>query len=218
VPPVVARPLADAIAPLRREIADVVAASRCHVVEMDGLDDPSLVGGLAGRARARRPTIGRGTAGETPGSLAVGRRGSAMRCACYRTDPPVLLAALSDPALVQRWLDQAADEVRGLADRALVSHIRELTRVASEVLGDGFERVAERDPHAADALLSDLLAVATWHGWELPIEALGDLDLPVEDLPRGLLAADQAREGASVWLLDDRTVALARTRVAGDQA
>ncbi len=141
-----------------------------------------------------------------------------MRCACFRTDPPVLLAALSDAALVQRWLDQTADEVKGLADRALVDHIRGLTRIACEVLGDGFERVAERDPHAADALLSDLFAVATWHQWDLPIEALGDLDLPVEDLPRGLLAADQAREGAHVWLLDDHTVAIARVRVAGAQA
>ena len=141
-----------------------------------------------------------------------------MRCACFRTDPPVLLAALSDAALVQRWLDQTADEVKGLADRALVDHIRGLTRLACAVPGDGFERVAEREPHAADALLSDLFAVATWHQWDLPIEALGDLDLPVEDLPRGLLAADQAREGAHVWLLDDHTVAIARVRVAGAQA
>lgn len=140
-----------------------------------------------------------------------------MRCTCYRTDPPVLLAALSDATLVQRWLDQTADEVRSLADRALIDHLRALTRVASEVLGDGFERVAERDPHAADALLSDLFAVATWHGWELPIEPLGELDLPVEDLPRGLLAADQAREGAHVWLLDEHTVALSRARIAGGE-
>jgi len=141
-----------------------------------------------------------------------------MRCSCYRTDPAVLLAALSDATLIQRWLDQTADEVKGLADRALVDHLRTLTRVACEVLGDGFERVAERDPHAADALISDLFAVATWHGWDLPIEALGDLDLPVDDLPRGLLAADRAREGASVWLLDEHTVALARTRKAGAEA
>ena len=140
-----------------------------------------------------------------------------MRCTCFRTDPPVLLAALSDAALVQRWLDQTADEVKGLADRALVDHIRSLTRIASEVLATGFERVAERDTHAADALLSDLFAVATWHRWELPIEPLGDLDLPVEELPRGLLAADQSREGAQVWLLDEQTVAIARARVAGSE-
>lgn len=156
--------------------------------------------------------------GAGPGAAALGAEAAAMRCTCYRTDPPVLLAALSDAAFVQRWLDQTAVEIKGLADRALVEHIRGLTRVAGLVLADGLERVAERDPHAADALLSDLFAVATWHGWELPIEPLGELDLPVEDLPRGLLAADQAREGAHVWLLDEQTVAIARLRTAGTEA
>ncbi|MBA3684354.1 MAG: hypothetical protein H0W72_03850 [Planctomycetes bacterium] len=138
-----------------------------------------------------------------------------MKCACYRTDPPALVAALSSEELIERWLAQVTEEARTLVERTLVRHIRDLTMVAGRVLAEGFERVAENDPRAADALLSDCLAVATWHGWELPIEPLGERDLPVEELPRGLLGADASSEGAGVWLLDDETVALARHRVAG---
>lgn len=135
-----------------------------------------------------------------------------MRVSVYRTDPPALLAALSDGELVRRWLAQQEDELRSLVERALVSHIRQLTTIASRILAEGVERVAEQDVAAADAFLSDIFAVATWHGWDLPVSALGDLDVPVEALPRGLLAADRSREGAQVWLLDGQTVALARNR------
>ena len=36
--------------------------------------------------------------------------------------------------------------------------------------------------------------------------------LPVDGLPRGLLAADDSAEGAGLWLIDDEHFALARWR------
>ena len=52
----------------------------------------------------------------------------------------------------------------------------------------------------------------------LPIESLGELELPVEDLPRGMLGADQSADSARVWMVDQRTLALSRSREAGDTA
>jgi len=140
-----------------------------------------------------------------------------MRCACFRTDPAALLAALSSEQALARWQETITDEARALADRALIRHLRALTAVAGQVRHEGVERVAQRDPAAVDALLSELFAVATWHGWPLPIEPLGEQDLAVEGLPRGLLGADASRDGASLWLVDDQTVALARNRIVGSE-
>ena len=76
----------------------------------------------------------------------------------------------------------------------------------------------EADPGAADELLTDLFAVATWRSWPLPLEMIGERDLPVDDLPRGLLGQDAGTDGAKLWLLDDETLALSRDREADDVA
>jgi hypothetical protein len=104
------------------------------------------------------------------------------------------------------------------ADRALITHLRQLDAVANKVRTAGFDAVAAQDPAAADALLSDLLAVATYDRWDVPAEHLGEDDLPVDGLPRGILAADGSKEGAKVFVLDEQTIAIARERAAGEVA
>lgn len=141
-----------------------------------------------------------------------------MRCTCFRIDPPSLLAALADPDLLKRYQQALSDELPSLADRALVRYLRRLSTLASRALAEGFDRVAEDDRVAADALLTDLFAVATYRNWPLPIDALGERDLPVEELPRGLLGADDSTDGAKLWLIDDETLALTRDREADDVA
>lgn len=141
-----------------------------------------------------------------------------MHCTCYRIDPPSLVAALTEPVLLARYQEQTAEEVRSLADRALLRHLKRMSTLASQVMAHGFETVARHDLEGADALLTELFSVATWHGWALPIEDLGTQDLPVEDLPRGLLAADATPDNARLWLLDGRTLALSRDRAAGEEA
>lgn len=141
-----------------------------------------------------------------------------MRVQLFRTDPPSLVAALTEPATVVRYQEAVAAELPGLADRALIRHLRRLTTAASRVLGEGFEGVARADLALADELLSDVLAVATFHGWPLPLEGMGEQELAVEDLPRGLLGADRAADSARVYLLDGTTIAFARARDAGDEA
>lgn len=139
-----------------------------------------------------------------------------MRCHCYHVDQPSLLTALTDEAFIARYQSAIGDELPSLADRGLVRFLRKQSTIATRALTDGFDRLAEQDTAAADGLLTDLFAVATWHGWELPIESLGERDLPVEELPRGLLGADTATGGAKLWVIDHETIALSRDREADD--
>ena len=141
-----------------------------------------------------------------------------MRCTCYRIDPPTLVSALTDAETLNRYQEAIATEVKSLADRALVKHLKRMSGLASQVLAAGFETVARNDLPGADELLTDVFAVGTWHRWDLPAENLGEQELPVDDLPRGLLAADAGSESAQVWLLDGRTLALCRSRESGDEA
>ena len=139
-----------------------------------------------------------------------------MRCHCYHVEQPSLLTALTDEAFITRYQSAIGDELPSLADRGLVRFLRKQTTLATRALTDGFDRLAEQDTAAADSLLTDLFAVATWHGWELPIESLGERDLPVEELPRGLLGADTAIDGAKLWVIDHETIALSRDREADE--
>jgi hypothetical protein len=139
-----------------------------------------------------------------------------MRCHCYHIDQPSLLTALTDEALIAKYQSTIGDEIPSLADRALIRFLRKQITLATRALSEGFDRLAEQDTAAADELLTDLFAVATWHGWELPIESLGERDLPVEEIPRGLLGADTASDGAKLWVIDHETIALSRDRVADE--
>lgn len=139
-----------------------------------------------------------------------------MRCQLYRTEPARLIEALGDAELVRRYRAALAAELPGLADRRLLSHLRRLDRSAAEVLMGGLTQLARREPAAADALLTDLFAVATWHGWELPATPLGEAEADPPGSPGGLLGADPGGEGARLWLLDHATVALARARQADE--
>lgn len=139
-----------------------------------------------------------------------------MICERYRTDPAALIAALSAPAMLRRYLDAQEAELPALADRQMTAFLRRMGRLAGEAMGDGLTLLARRDPAAADALLSDLFAVATWQRWDIPAERLADGEVAVDGLPRGLLGADTSGEGAALWVVDHATVALARLRQAGE--
>lgn len=141
-----------------------------------------------------------------------------MKCSVYRTEPAALIAALTEPASLAKYQQRLAAEIPSCIERGLITHLRQLCTLASGAQAEGFDRVAERDAAAADALLSDLFAVATYDGWPLPVEAMGESDLPLDGLPRGILAADRSAEGARVYLIDDQTIAIARNREVSDSA
>ena len=141
-----------------------------------------------------------------------------MRCELFRTDPASLISALGGEAMLRRYQAATAAELPALADRQLLAHLRRLDALAGRALAHGFTALATQDAAAADALLTDVFAVATWQGWELPAERLADDEIAVDGLARGLLGADPGRDGAALWILDPGRVALARLRQASGDA
>jgi hypothetical protein len=139
-----------------------------------------------------------------------------MRCERFRTDPATLIEALAAAPLLDAWLEAQQAELAWLADRTLTAHLRRLTALAGRARSGGITLLARQDAAGADALLTDLFAVATWRRWELPVERLDDGEVEVGGLQRGLLGADLGGEGAGLWLIDHATVALARSREAGE--
>jgi hypothetical protein len=142
-----------------------------------------------------------------------------MRCECFQADAATLVTALTTNEMIERWRQSAAEELKRLADRRMAEHVRQLDSTAAALLVEGIDLVAARDPASVDAWLTDAVAVGTWNNWELPVVAMGERDLPVEGLPRGLIAADRSAEGAGLWVIDDETFALARWReIPADEA
>lgn len=141
-----------------------------------------------------------------------------MRCEVFRTDPAALIACLGGESCLRRYLASQEAEAPALADRPLQAHLRRLNGLAIRALAVGFTDLATGDAAGADALLTDLFAVATWQAWELPVERQADAEVAVESLPRGLLGVDPGQEGAGLWLIDHGRVALARNRSVGEAA
>lgn len=133
---------------------------------------------------------------------------------CWRCDPPALVAALTDPVLLVRYQESLAAEHEISAEADMAAHQRRMHALAGRALVDGFDALARRDALAADTLLTDLLAVATWRGWELPLDSVPPPAVPPTELPSGLLGTGAAAEGACAWLLDGASVALCRGRAA----
>jgi hypothetical protein len=141
-----------------------------------------------------------------------------MLCTCFRTDPATLIAALTSTDTLVRYQEAVAEEIPGLADRAMLKHLRRMSTHVARALAGGFDSLARDDVAAADELLSDLVAVGTYRGWDLPLEPLGEREVAVEGSPRGLLGADRGAESARVWLIERSLLALSRSREAGDAA
>lgn len=137
-----------------------------------------------------------------------------MLARLYRTDVPALVAALGDPAMLVRYLQAVAEETPACADRALLAHLRRLNAIAGMVQAQGLQDAARADAARVDELLTDIFAVATWKGWELPAADQGEADFDPAGLPRGLLGSDPGRDGAGLWVADPATVALVRGRQA----
>lgn len=140
-----------------------------------------------------------------------------MHCRLFRCDVPLLISTLTGAELLTRWQEAVGQELPSVADRPLLAHLKRLSSVATRVLSSGFEATARDELKLTDALLTDLFAVATWHQWALPVEDLGESDIDVNGVSRGLLGADSS-DGAGLWVIDHATIALARQRQASNEA
>lgn len=128
-----------------------------------------------------------------------------------RTDE--LLAALFSGPVVEAYLRELS-EVGGHAEAPMLAHLARMRRLASEGAQRGLAELMREDPAAADALCVDILAVATWHGWELPLSgpAEGTVD-PAEVRGRGFFGHGGGEQGAELLRLGDGRWALVRSRL-----
>ncbi len=139
-----------------------------------------------------------------------------MDCLVLRADLADLITALTDAAALAAYQERIQTESGGLADKGMLAHVRGMARCAAEAQAAGFPALVARDRAAADSLLTDLLAVALWHGDPLPVERLGTSPFDPAGRPRGLLGADQSTDGAGLWRADDGTLRFARIRETGE--
>jgi hypothetical protein len=137
-----------------------------------------------------------------------------MHCHVFAGDIATLIAALTSDDLLDRYQEALAAELPSLADRGMAAHLRRMAGLAAQVRAAGLDAVAANDRVAADGLLTDLFAVARWHGWPLPVEAQGEGEIAIDGLARGFLGCDATRDGAGLWRLPDGRIAFARVRTA----
>lgn len=136
----------------------------------------------------------------------------------YRVDPNVLVQAITAESVLLPYMQTLEEERSSIVDRELVGHLGRLQRVLARVMTAGLEVAAADDQEGADCLLTDILAVATWNGWHLPVEELDASGYGVpEGRPTGFLGTGATGSGASVWVEGDHVV-LARNRNASTEA
>ncbi|MHC5068002.1 MAG: hypothetical protein ACYTF0_05380 [Planctomycetota bacterium] len=136
-----------------------------------------------------------------------------MHAERYRCDDrAALLAALTTPSLLERYVAQVEDTLRMVLEEGQAGLLQRCSRVLSRLAAEGMDGLAASDPAALDMLLTDVFAVATWSGWSLPAVADGHVEVDPAAAQRGLLGAEASDEGAILWLLADGALALVRSR------
>lgn len=134
---------------------------------------------------------------------------------CFTADRAELVRALTTAPVLDRyraWLDiDLATQAEADQQQLVRQH-----QAAIMLLGAS-DPMTSREP-TVDALLTDILAVATWEGWPLPLrdQMAGEVDIGA--FPHGLLGLVSAGEGAVLCDLGDDRWALVRARNVGEQA
>ena len=141
-----------------------------------------------------------------------------MRCRLYRAEIDELIAALTDPALLERYGEHLQRDEQGAAEPAYQRLMQQMQVLAQRAASNGFDSVVQEDRGAADALLTDVFAVATWEHWSLPVQDEGEDDCDLDGATRGLLGADDQRGGAELYRFGDGRLALRRSREVGDDS
>lgn len=123
-----------------------------------------------------------------------------------------------DEAQLQRYETHVVSECEQLADISLLRHLRQLLQVVQQLRVEGRERMIEQQTAALDALFTDMLATATWHDWEAPLEVAGSGELALDVQQRGLLGADEISNAAMLFVVDPACIAICRQRAADHEA
>lgn len=130
----------------------------------------------------------------------------------YRADSTELLNRLAEGELLARYVQALEAEAGSLAEAPQLAFGRRMLGLVARLGAEGVEQVASTDRAGLDALLTDVFALATWHRWPLPVEPLPPGEVDLEHAQRGLLGAETEGQGAVLYVIDEQTVALRRSR------
>jgi len=133
----------------------------------------------------------------------------------YQADIATLPAALVRPAIVGPWLSRLEAELPTIAEQGLLDRLQRLQRLAYHLQAVDLDQLIAEDRRLSDQLLTDLFACASWErNPALPITVLPPREAaPPATAQHGLLAASADDPiGATLLIVDDHTLALARDR------
>lgn len=137
--------------------------------------------------------------------------------ALHDADSQRVIDCLLSAETIHAYHLQTESEFAQIVEPSLMRHLRIMQQTAQQIMSGGVELVIAQERSSVDLLLTELFALATWHGWPLPVKAQGEKVLP-PSLPRsGLLGTDARGDGAVLWL-DQGVIYLSRSRMVSDQA
>lgn len=131
---------------------------------------------------------------------------------CYRCDTAALMAHLLSAETLSAYSAFIEADDGSQAEAGQLAFGRRMLSVVAKIGAHGVEGVASQERSALDALLTDCFAVASYQGWDLPVESLGVQEVATEGLQRGLLGAENDAHGAGLFLIDEATIGLRRSR------
>jgi len=137
---------------------------------------------------------------------------SLLALECYRGDSAEVMASLLDGRLLEAYAEYIHRNSGNHAEAGQLGFDKRMLRLLARLGAEGVDGVASNDRAGLDALLTDCFAVATWQRWPLPIEPAGTRTVEVAELQRGLLGSEREGQGAALYLIDEGTIGLRRSR------
>jgi len=90
----------------------------------------------------------------------------------YRGDAAELLRWGSSDSVLQRYREYLEADLPSCGDARLIRLLRRLQQLLARLQVHGLENCASQDRAGCDALLTDIVAVATWQRWsDCPLQA-----------------------------------------------
>ena len=145
-----------------------------------------------------------------------------MSIECYRwlvlvPDSQQTIHALLSAELLMQYSEFSVGELAQIVEPSLMQHVRRMQNLAQQVLTAGVEIVCEKDREGVDLLLTEIVALGTWCGWNLPLEKTAPPAHPLPLPTSGFLQTGASSEGATLWAIEDQ-VYLSRSREVTDTA
>ncbi len=110
-----------------------------------------------------------------------------------------LLSCLVSSPMLHAYQQYLTEERASLVDAALIRHLEHLRQALQRLMLEGLSACSGSHLGDIDQVLTDIFAVATWNGWQVPVLPPTLHTLPEPRPACGLLASGEVGSGAHVW-------------------